>query len=480
MVEKAKVIISDLHVGAGFASDNPLEDFISDDEFAALLNSIVAESNEKGMDVELILNGDIIEFLQVPAVDAFDPQAIYPPELYRPSSEVASAKKTLLVIRGHLTLFAALRNFINLTSPRRNITVLKGNHDVNLHWSTVQDFIRQAVGATGDRESLLAFEERLVSRESIYVEHGNQYAEKINHFDNFEEPLDPRHPGELETPPGSGFVLDFFNDVEREKWWVDAVKPITSLIWYGFAVDFAFAARVLLHFLRVAPILIVGSFAVEEGPGVRAQMQELRQQLEDEAEVVVLGERYATDTAFRSEFDARLGRILRAIDAMPEIALPSAIEAAEASKTLEQAQEIAKSSDTALRKVAQDKIKEGSQVVVFGHTHRALCEQLDGGTYLNSGTWVWWRDFAGTDLETWREFYAHPENFAQPHYLTYVRVDYDQDGRPHARLLDYTGQLVVECPSPSRCKFVVWLATLWEKLVGFFRPVKTTAALSGQ
>ena len=466
MAGKAKIIVSDLHLGAGFAPDNPLEDFVTDDEFAGFLGDVVAESDEKAIDVELIVNGDMVEFLQVPVVDTFDPRAVYPPEAYHPSSEEASARKMALVIEGHPTFFAALRGFINPGPPRRNITIIKGNHDVNLHWVAVQTRMREAVGATGDRQGLLAFEERRVTRDGIYVEHGNQYVEKINRFDDFEEPHDPRRVGELDIPPGSKFVIDFFNDVERGRWWVDAIKPITALIWYGFAVDFAFASRLLVNFLGVAPILIMPSFAVEEGAGVGAEAYELRQQLEDEDEVAALGERYAADEPFRREFDARLGRVLRAADAPPEVALPAAVGKVEEAEALERGRDITEITDVALRKVAQAKIvEEHAQVIVFGHTHRALCEQLDGGVYLNSGTWVWWRDFAGTDLETWKELYAHPERFTRPHYLTYVRVDYDQADRPHARVLDHTGQLVVECPPPRERK---GCAAWWAKIVGLF------------
>ena len=465
---KTKIIVSDLHLGAGFVPDNPLEDFGTDDRFAEFLDAIVAESDERALDVELIINGDMVEFLQVPAVEAFDPTVLYPAAAYKTSSEVASAEKMLLVIQGHLTFFAALRNFAHPGEPRRSITIIKGNHDVNLHWPTVQDAIRVAVGATGDRQALLTFEERCVSRERIYVEHGNQYVEKVNRFDNFEEPRDPANPGELEMVPGSEFVIDFFNGVEREKWWVDAVKPITALIWYGFALDFAFAASVLASFLRVAPGLFVGSFALEsdgeEGEAAGAQMDELRFRLEDEAEVAVMGDRYARDVSFRREFDTHLSQILRAADAPPEVRVPDVAVGAEA---LEKARDISELSDIALREVAQAKIaEEGAQVVVFGHTHRPLCEQLDGGVHVNCGTWVWWRDFAGMDLGTWQRLYAHPEEFTQPHYLTYVRVDYDSVNRPHARVLDLTGQLVVERTRPGKPeglweRLLAWLEGLW-------------------
>ncbi len=462
MKPKAKFVISDLHLGAGFAPQNPLEDFVSDDDFAAFLAQIAAESDRRGMDVELIIAGDMVEFLQVPAVHRFDPQATYPPELYSPTSEIASLQKILLVIEGHLTFFAALRNFLHPHNPRRTITILNGNHDINLYWQAVQDAIRQSIGATGERQGLLTFAGRSLCREGVYVEHGNQYTESVNRFDHFERPLDPHRPGELQIPPGSQFVLDFFNDVERELWWVDAVKPITALIWYGFAVDFALAAHMLLGFLAVAPVLVVGSFAAGGDVGVAAQVEALRRQLVDERQVATLGERYATDPAFRREFDAHVGRVLQAVETPVTGAPP-----VEAKEALAQAQDIGKMSDVTLRRVAQQKIAAtDSQVIIFGHTHRALCERLDGGFHINTGTWVWWRDFTKMGLEEWRAFYAHPERYTQPHYLTYVRVDYDTDGKPHPQVLDFSGQMTVPCKRPEAEPGEVWgwLIRLWEKL----------------
>lgn len=468
MTGKAKIIVSDLHLGAGFAPDNPLEDFDTGDKFAKFLDSIVTESDAKKMDVELIANGDLFEFLQVPVVDTFDPQAIYPPEMYHPTSEESSVKKVSLIIEGHPAFFTALRNFINPEHPRRNITIVKGNHDVNLYWGAVQDSICQAVEATGDYQGLLAFEERQVSRESIYVEHGSQYLEPFNRFDNFEEPLDPEHPRELEIPSGSTFVMDFINDVEREKWWIDSVKPVTALIWYIFAIDFGFAARMLVNLLKIVPDLIVGTFAVEDEAGIRSQIDELRQQLEDETQVTALGEQYTTDETFRREFNVLLRQILWAITVPPEGVLPTIAEETGGVGTTEDDGNVATLSDVILRQVAQTKlVEENVEVVIFGHTHNPLCEQLDGGMYLNAGTWVWRRDF-GMDLEAWKEFYAHPEDFVQPHYLTYVRVDYDEGGHPQAQLLDYAGQLAIKCPTPPKCKILAWLADLWVKLVEWF------------
>ncbi len=470
MAGKVKIIVSDLHLGAGsFDLDkgNVLEDFIVDEAFARFLHEMKEESETQGTDFELIIGGDVMEFLQAPAVDRFESRRIYPPENYRSSSEEDSAKKIDLIIKGHPMFFATLREFIKPANPQRKVTILKGNHDVDLYWPAVKERIRQAVYATGEeRVKLLAFEEVCIHREGIYVEHGNQYAEKVNRVDNLEKPLDPEHEGQLAIPAGSRFVIEFFNQVEWEKWWVDSVKPMTALIWYALALDFPFAVKTLVAFLKVARILIVGSLAA-------AEAEQLVRELEDEAQLQALGQRYAEDETFRREFNARVSCILEAADAPPEVARARAIDEASAFNL---GKSIIDEVNSALHRAAEAKAREtGAEIVVFGHTHGPLCERLEsGGLYLNTGTWTWWRDFAEAGLDGWKEFYAAPEKFMDEHYLTYARIDYDEFGRPHGRVLDYSGRLVIECPEvakpPTRSEaFVARFIKAWEPLVKALR-----------
>jgi UDP-2,3-diacylglucosamine pyrophosphatase LpxH len=470
MANKVKIIVSDLHLGVGFFDldkGNVLEDFIVDSTFARFLHDMKEESEIEGTDFELIIGGDMIEFLQAPAVDQFEPRRAYSLENYRSSLEEDSARKIDLIIRGHPMFFVALREFIKPANPQRKVTIIKGNHDVELYWPAVKERIRQAVYATGEeRAKLLAFEEVCVNREGIYVEHGNQYAEKVNRVDNFEEPLDPEREGQLAIPAGSQFVIEFFNQVEWEKWWVDSVKPITALIWYALALDFPFAVKTLVAFLKVAHILIVGSLEATEA-------EKLVRELEDEAQLQVLGQRYAEDEAFRREFNARVGHLLEAADAPPEVVRTHAIDEVLAFNL---GKSIIDEIHSALRRAAELKAKEtGAQIVVFGHTHDPLCERLESsGFYLNSGTWTWWRDFAEAGLDDWKEFYAAPEKFMDEHYLTYARIDYDEFGRPHGRVLDYSGRLVIECPEVAKPRswweaLVTWFIKAWEPLVKALR-----------
>jgi len=475
MASKVKIIVSDLHLGAGFFDldkGNVLEDFIVDETFARFLHEMKEESETQGTDFELIIDGDVVEFLQAPALDQFEPRRAYSPENYRSSLEEDSAKKVDLIIKGHPMFFAALREFIKPANPQRKVTILKGNHDVELYWPAVKERIRQAVYATGERAKLLVFEEVGISREGIYVEHGNQYAEKVNRVDNFEKPLDPEHEGQLAIPAGSRFVIEFFNQVEWEKWWVDSVKPMTALIWYALALDFPFAVKTLAAFLKVAHLLIVGSLAAG-GEDLPAEAERLVRELEDEAQRQVLGQRYAEDEAFRREFNARVGRLLEAADAPPEVARTRPVDEASAFNL---GKSIIAEVNSALHQAAETKAREtGAQIVVFGHTHDPLCERLEsGGLYLNTGTWTWWRDFAEAGLDYWKEFYAAPEEFMDEHYLTYARIDYDEFGQPHGRVLDYSGRLVIECPEVVRPgswweAFVAWFIKAWEPLVKALR-----------
>ncbi len=58
MAGKFKVVVSDLHLGAGFAQEgNALEDFTKDAEFAGLLEALREESDAQGLECELIVFG---------------------------------------------------------------------------------------------------------------------------------------------------------------------------------------------------------------------------------------------------------------------------------------------------------------------------------------------------------------------------------------------------------------------------------------
>jgi UDP-2,3-diacylglucosamine pyrophosphatase LpxH len=460
MAGKFKIVVSDLHLSAGRESEgNLLEDFASDQDFAAFLADIGAESERDEAEVELIINGDAFEMLQVPHVDGFDPRVFYEPEDYHSSSEEDSVRKMAIIIDGHRSFFDALGRFIRVGPPRRTVTFIKGNHDLNLHWAGVKDQIRQAVGATGGREPLLAFEERRISREGIYVEHGNQYGEAVDRVEYMEEPYDHDKPGQLAIPPGSWFVMNVFNQVEREKYWIDGVKPITALVWYALAYDFRFAARAIATLVGALPGIIWDGFLSFEVPQAGA----LDQDWEDPDRVEELAQRYETDATFRAELNDELARMLSPQPDMPSFDIPAVPSVAEPVEMGDRVQQRVNSSlyEMAVKRASEEQVK----LVTFGHTHDAGVEPLpDGGTYVNSGTWTWRADFGGAGKEAWKDLFEHPERFTSDRRLSYVRIDYDEAGQPIGQLLEYKAEMPPP-PPPSPTA----LPSLWERIVNWLR-----------
>ena len=460
MPGKFKIVMSDLHLSAGRLEEgNPLEDFGSEEEFSALLDEVIAESERDGAEVELIFNGDTFEMLQVPHVPEFNPAVEYLPKQYHSSSEEDSVLKMQIVVEGHRAFFEALGRFLRVGPPRRSVTFIKGNHDLNLHWSGVQSVIRDALGARSGRHSLVAFEERRISREGIYVEHGNQYAEAVDRVEDMEEPHDHDDPLQLAIPLGSWFVMDVFNQVEREKYWIDGVKPITALVWYALKFDFGFALRAIAQLTGSLPgILWEGLRAPEPGSEDAADRQPV-----DPSQVDALAGRYESDEAFRVQVNAELAELL---GAPLEAAGGEGRGAGGTGDPVEMGNRVRKRVGSSLYEMAAARaIEEGVQLVSFGHTHDAGVEELPGGgRYVNSGTWTWRADFGSSGKETWKDLFAHPERFTDDRVLSYVRIDYNEEGQPAGRLLNYDA----EADGPGRA-MVGGSRSLWHQIEDWFR-----------
>jgi UDP-2,3-diacylglucosamine pyrophosphatase LpxH len=458
MPGKFKIIMSDLHLSAGrVAEGNPLEDFGSDEEFAALLDEVMAESEREGTEVELILNGDVFEMLQVPHVADYLPSLEYSPQQYHSSSEEDSVLKMAIIVEGHRGFFDALGQFLRVGPPRRHVTFIKGNHDLNLHWSGVQSVIRDAVGARSGRQGLVLFEERRISREGIYVEHGNQYAEKVDRVKDMEEPHDHDDPLQLAIPLGSWFVMDVFNRVEREKYWIDGVKPITALVWYALKFDFGFAIRAIARLAGSLPGILWEGLGTPTPPA-----DAVDQELADHVQVDALAGRYESDEAFRLQVNAELAELLGA----PLDGAEADLADASSGDPVRVGDRVRKRVQSSLYEMAAARaVEEGVRLVSFGHTHDAGVEDLPGGgQYINSGTWTWRADFGSSGKETWKDLFTHPERFTEDRVLSYVRVDYDQDGQPSGELRSF--ELAVDGPGRALAEGI---PSIWHRIEAWFR-----------
>lgn len=449
------IVVSDFHLGAGFFNGaNILEDFTSDEAFANLLQMLMQESESTNRPSELVINGDFGEFLQVPSVPQFNVNKSYDPADYQDMDEEASVTKLRHLIAGHPKLFDALQAWLRFAPPQRRLVITKGNHDPQWQWPAAQAFLRQRLGATGDKMILLEFPAVGYQRAGVYIEHGNQYAETANRFTNFEKPLDPQDPNQLETPWGSKFVIEFFNQVERDKYWVDGVSPYTALVWFALKYDPAFAFRALAALLRAAPKLV----------GIReAVMDSWTTNIQTNPQAAA--QRFQTDAEYRKETMVLTAHALSQLE--PTVKVMSAVVGDE--DPLQFAVDLIKEQQRELVKAAEQLAQRYQvSVVLLGHTHRPVNEPLvSGARYINTGAWVWLMDFENATDEQWRDLFAHPARYASRRRLNYARIDYDDNGKPAAQLLEFQPQITRPiAPLRPRRNWLERIVEFIRKLIG--------------
>ncbi len=250
MAKRTKIVLSDLHIGSGHIKGrpNPFDDFRDDELLGQLLGRLGTQYADD--DLELILNGDVFDLLKVP-VNGLFPEAI---------TEGIATLKTEMCLHGHPKVVEALKAF--LKSPRRRITVLPGNHDMELVFPEVQRLFTRALTGADHDERVRHIVDRAVYRldGGVEIHHGHQF-EALNAFDFRQLVLEKGLPEPiLNLPWGSLFVLQVLNKFKEERPYLDRVKPFWPLIPGGLIFDTRFTVRAMLnssyYFLRarVSPL----------------------------------------------------------------------------------------------------------------------------------------------------------------------------------------------------------------------------------
>lgn len=446
MGQKLKIILSDLHLGAGHRERNQREDFTVDKTLVRFLRRIWQESERDRREVELIINGDLFEFLHVPAVDRFDPTLQYPLEAYLDSSEQASIKRLNLIFESHPDVFEALSDFIHVGEPQRRVTIIKGNHDVNLYWPGVKTRLREVLGATGSRSSLLLFAAEFVSREKIYVEHGHQRTEKMNSYHDFLDPRLSHNLSQLYYPAGSHFIINLFNQMGREHWFIDNIKPITTLIWYALQWNFELAVQMLADFIRHSPALVVSNY--NQTSPLTLPSDDWLESLTDPELRPELTHRYQHDPVFRQEFHQHVSVYLGDANVANKDNVFSQPFQLSADPMMMGRSEQQQQQATLHRAAEQISQQEGVKVVVFGHIHRPIQETLEtGGIYINTGCWI--TDLSDLTPAAWQKLFEQALPVTDlPLHLPYARIDYDEANQPSGQLLDFATDLIPPAPEP--------------------------------
>jgi UDP-2,3-diacylglucosamine pyrophosphatase LpxH len=451
-MDRTVYLISDLHLGPGRDAAtgewNVLEDFEFDEALSAFLEHISAAHHEP---VELIIAGDFIDYPQIlPDLSLTSPSNVLG------TTEEESVERTRVVLgqrpdvaNGHPAVFKALRQFM---TNGHSVTIMAGNHDIDLLWPEVWRLIFDAIyppGAAGElRREPFSRTYGAAERGRIYVEHGHERDIQNCFGDQMTQPFayDRQGVKRLKRCWGTLFVDKVYNQLERDRWFIDNVKPISRVIKLGLANDFPFTATALAliakFFLTSGASLHVISGGVLSGEAESKAVPVPPEQRNGETLVGAIAdpelrealERRMADPAFQAAFEDEVQQFNeRDWQAIAEGA-PYQPTLDEAAGEPESKGVLGDEAEDAFRTAARE-ILEGDPcitVVIMGHTH----EPIDGLTnpvylsgnrtsyYYNSGTWTWHLRERPAGY-SWQEI-GDPANYVSS--FTYLRLDPDAQG----------------------------------------------------
>lgn len=241
-MEKVKVIISDCHLSAGKFCEgrlNPFEDFHYDEEmiefFRYFSTGKYGSSGGEAKEVELIINGDFLDFLNIPIQGEFSDAITEDMALFKLES----------ILKGHQKVMDAIRHFASQRG--KTVTYMIGNHDAELFFPKVRERIIREWDPEGrfpsEKVRILSDIDRISIEGGIEVHHGNQM--EAVHVLNFQQPLLKAHLDQpvLNLPWGSFYVLKVLNHFKAEREYIDKIRPIKVFILYGLIFDTWFTLK---------------------------------------------------------------------------------------------------------------------------------------------------------------------------------------------------------------------------------------------
>ncbi len=258
--KKIKILVSDLHLGAGRVLENgqlnPLEEFYFDEKFVEFLH-YYSTGKYADYEVELVMNGDILNFLQV------DYRGHYLTVL----TESIAKEKLLRIIKGHPAVFKALKDF--LAKEGNSLTYIVGNHDQDMLWPSTRALLNEVLGSTIRFKNLVYF------FDGVHIEHGHMH-EAANRLDPRKFYLKKELPEPiLNLPFGSHFFVEFVLKIKHSYPHVDKIRPFNRMIrwaifnetWFTikgiFGLLFYFAKSAVVrdprrsfHFKRILKVML--------------------------------------------------------------------------------------------------------------------------------------------------------------------------------------------------------------------------------
>lgn len=226
--------VSDLHLGKGSflvnGQPNILEDFHEDERFSEFLEFYSTGTNYLS-DVHLVLNGDILNLIQVDVDGVFN----------HILDEEITTRQVETIYKGHKAFFKALKAFV--ARPNKKVTYIIGNHDSGMAYEKAQSKFCEYVGAKIE----FSFTTTIAN---VYIEHGHRF-EAVNCVDDdkyfIKGPLGEKI---LNLPWGSLFCISLLPMLKKERPFIDKVRPLAAYVKWCIFHDPAYFFKILYVILK--------------------------------------------------------------------------------------------------------------------------------------------------------------------------------------------------------------------------------------
>ncbi|WP_160300648.1 metallophosphoesterase [Bradyrhizobium japonicum] len=434
-------IISDLHLGGTYPvpPEQGKRGFrlcTRADQIVRFVEGLAQEIAEKGPS-ELVLNGDTVDFLAELDGEQAD---TWSPFTADPGQAVSKFKA---IVSRDPGVFAALNRFLDAGG---RLTILLGNHDIELSLPPVRAELRRALGVKPGRDfEFIPDGEAYIIGDAL-IEHGNRYdawnqidldaLRRVRSLMSRRQEVPKQY--QFVPPPGSQMVTSVINKIKRDYAFVDLLKPEDSAVvpillalepgyrkrfgelarfWYwtrshglegpilpkfggDIKADVAASKKPFGQDIRAKAALGIGSaqsilagldndaalkVAIAESLG--SEGTDFLRQLDNDSKAKQ--PKMGTDVSASENLNTALGLFKLAFGSSAAEkrmrALLTAIRGLQKEDSFDETKETAKEYLDA----ATDLVKGGFRHVVFGHTHQAKRVSLgDGRWYFNSGTWA--------------------------------------------------------------------------------------------
>lgn len=478
-------LISDLHLGGVQpTTDDPNDRGFRICTHGTQLAQFVDALAAKPPSVELIVNGDMVDFLAEE-----NPGGGWNPFT---TDQQEAARKLDSIIDRDQAFFGALSQFLE---RGHRLVILLGNHDVELALPAVRRRLGERLGLTGRHDFQFIYDGEAYPVGRALIEHGNRY-DQWNVVDNDGlrrlRSLLTRNQAvpadyQFKAPAGSHMVAEVINPIKAKYRLVDLLKPEESgMIPVLLAIEPAYRkalARIVplgnqtrAHKAKGAMPDFAGDISAQpnDDPFGESSFASdisavaaapdpldalLQQRMGAQASLLTAPAggtiAFAEDISARSTLDAMVGwagLLTSGSSADATSRLPALLYAV---RSLQNDATFARDAEcfTGYLDAAKDLARGGFDYVIFGHTHSARDVVMPGGArYFNLGTWAdliifpkhilqgpdtaaidglraFVEDMAAGRLSGWTSFIP-----------TYVKMVVGNDGAiREAKLCDYTG-----------------------------------------